>query len=100
MNKNIRVWNTRDGRNIRICDMDYEHLQNLLTYLTRRKFEWEHAKLHAQESGRMIGPLTMQDIPISTWINEIEIELEKIAMAKLESAVNVMKSFNEDYFGS
>lgn len=35
--KNTDVWTTKEGRDVRICDMDDRHLINTIKYLERTK---------------------------------------------------------------
>lgn len=40
---NERVWKTKDGRKVRVCDMDDAHLINTIRYMDRRleAMKWE-----------------------------------------------------------
>lgn len=45
--KQTKLWKTKDGRRIRICDMDDRHLLNTIRFLDRKAKEVESAALYA-----------------------------------------------------
>lgn len=56
--KQTKLWTTRDGRRIRICDMTDDHLENTIRYLERAanisllashpEFKGEQAQIQAE----------------------------------------------------
>lgn len=68
--KQTKLWTTKNGTRIRICDMSYSHLKNAIAMLERKaKYDHEEAINSAYEcmdsfNGEM-AQLSMQSIAVS-----------------------------------
>lgn len=49
-------WRTRDGRDIRVADMELSHVQNLIAYLHRHAWRFHYATC-MREGADLMGPL-------------------------------------------
>jgi hypothetical protein len=82
-------WITRDGRILRVKDMDNNHIQNCINLLKRKIAEWANGSL---DSKRIVQA---QVDSWSVWIDRFEAELEKRLGTRVSTPAPIIDT-NED----
>ena len=65
-NKNEYYWNTKDGRRIRVCDLEYSHLVNIIRFIKRKGHDGDSLIPQKTSDGYKEG-----DIEIAFTVKEI-----------------------------
>jgi hypothetical protein len=75
--KKVLVWTTGQGEVIRVADMEDSHLQNTINYLTRKSFEWGHAKAKALEVDVDLGEMIVNKMSVDEWLQIFYSEVKR-----------------------
>lgn len=71
------VWTTGHGEVLTLAEMEDSHVQNTINYLTRKSFEWEHAKAKAAEQGVDLGDLIVNKRVVGDWLTTFYTEVQR-----------------------
>lgn len=83
--KNMRqgkIWRCGDGTKVHVRNMEDNHLQNTILYITRKMEDWKLVEMRGRQNGQKVPPYFINNRPGEVWLEVMMKEQDRRARRK------------------